>query len=433
MTSHLHVRALLVSHLLGASVSVAQIPGGNALVLTVNATPGVASKLLDVDMTTGAIHHLGAFPSDGLPGLAVTIDPVQGDAIVALAAGPATIIVRVSLNGGVAGTETPLGVVPGIVTDIGVAWNGEVYCTTGGPTGAVYELPRTGGQATFVVPAPFATAIGNANMGSGVLMIGLSGPPAMVLVDVFTHQTISGPFPFAGQPNPGITGLAFRPFGDEMFTDDGGRVWHTILPVTVLPYQAAPLPAGGLRALGRDAMLRLVGLGGVAHPYLKTLQDAPTLVQSWIVRAGPLPGDPVDFALQLRVPNSFSFGVACAAGALPPALLLSGQPQLGSAGFTIGLANGQPATLAVLVLGMSDQVALGSAPLPISLPGACQLLVSPDVALLHVTDASGAAQQVWPLPPSPWLSGLVVFAQWIVVPPSFLLSTTYGASLHLGL
>ncbi|MFN3242568.1 MAG: choice-of-anchor B family protein [Planctomycetota bacterium] len=111
-----------------------------------------------------------------------------------------------------------------------------------------------------------------------------------------------------------------------------------------------------------------------------------------------------------------SYRVTCTGGnTIVPELGNAGSPILGSS-YDVTLANALPSTFAVLVTGQSDTVYNG-APLPVALPGApgCDLLVSPELLELKITDGQGAASGTFNLPSNPAYVGLEFFHQWAVV------------------
>src|SRR5262249_7876538 len=130
--------------------------------------------------------------------------------------------------------------------------------------------------------------------------------------------------------------------------------------------------------------------------------------------AGPLPGDPLDFAI---APASGAqvvfFGSACGASSMSISFL--NLPQPGSSIFEIDLQAAQANAAALLGLGSADQ--LGGT-LPFTLPGGCHLLVSPDAVLFRMTNGSGGAAQILPVPANPGLTGLRLYGQWLQLPQS---------------
>ncbi|MFK7742751.1 MAG: LVIVD repeat-containing protein [Planctomycetota bacterium] len=111
-----------------------------------------------------------------------------------------------------------------------------------------------------------------------------------------------------------------------------------------------------------------------------------------------------------------SWRVTCSGGsAQTPALGSLGLPTLSSS-YDVTLAGALPTQFAVMVSGFSDSIFSGGA-LPLPLPGApgCDLLVSPDVLDLYITDASGMAAATFNIPASPANIGFSLYHQWAVV------------------
>ena len=126
--------------------------------------------------------------------------------------------------------------------------------------------------------------------------------------------------------------------------------------------------------------------------------------------------------------NRSRYGQGCAApGGIPPSIT-AGLPQLGNAGFSIGVAGAAPNAAAVLGLSLAS--------LPPSPCGALVSLVPLSVILpsglagFATTNALGNATVPIPLPFVPALAGITVFAQWGVAAPSGL-QLTQGATMIL--
>ena len=101
-----------------------------------------------------------------------------------------------------------------------------------------------------------------------------------------------------------------------------------------------------------------------------------------------------------------------------PQLGIIGQPQLGTT-YRPNLSDALPATFALLLSGLSNQVYLGQ-PLPLALPGApeCDLLVAADITSLALTDTIGSADLPIAVPSLISLVGYEVFHQWAVWDPT---------------
>lgn len=117
------------------------------------------------------------------------------------------------------------------------------------------------------------------------------------------------------------------------------------------------------------------------------------------------------------VASSMPYGSAC--GAMSTSgWAVTGAPTVGNAGYAVGLRQGVPSSFAVLALGDSRSAStVFGAPLPIDLsalgaPG-CHLLVDPLVLSAQPTDATGAANQPFPIPAAPILAGVEWSAQWV--------------------
>ena len=389
------------------------------------------TQLLDVDLTTGAFVVLPRFPSDGHAPLAVAVDPVDGRAIVAIDRGGHTFVHRVG-----PADERLLADIPGLVTDLALAEGGDVFASVGGASGGIWRIPRNGGSQALLAAIPRASALATYGIGSNAAWVAVSGSNAPVLdpqariVDLRTGATVNGPFVYTGYQVRGLTGIADLPTGAprELVTDEGGNVSSSFGFGTPTPLQFLPqLPPGATRALVMRTAFDGVVLGGAAHPFLKTFfgYQSP---QNWRMLAGPLPGDPVDFDLMPpRVASTEVFGKSCpgSAGMFVQSL---GVPSLGNASFGLQLL-AMPVTPTALVLGASEQVFLGQ-PLPLSLPGGCQLLVAAPIVLPSATNAAGSLTQVLGVPNDPWLRGGRVFAQWFQFPA---LGITASAAVALRL
>ncbi len=120
---------------------------------------------------------------------------------------------------------------------------------------------------------------------------------------------------------------------------------------------------------------------------------------------------------------------------LIPQMSSIGLPQLGMT-YQPTVDDALPATFALLLSGLSDQLHLGL-PLPLPLPGApgCDLLVAASVTELATTDASGNASLPVAVPAAANLVGLDVFHQWAIWDPtvnSLKLVVSNGGKATLG-
>ncbi len=150
-------------------------------------------------------------------------------------------------------------------------------------------------------------------------------------------------------------------------------------------------------------------------------------VELWseVVANGPIYTSPtsiVDFGVAIALGASVTpFGEGCGVAAAATWAAAS-LPTLGNAAFMLGLRNGPGNALAVLSLGDSRTLSpvLGVAlPFDMQAIGAvgCDLLVDPQVLLLHVTSAIGEADQIVPIPNSVSLVGSEYCGQWFVSDP----------------
>jgi hypothetical protein len=408
-----------------------QVAPGHAVVAT---NVGGQTQLLDVDLANGAVVVLPRFPADTSAPLAVAFDPIDGRTILAIDRGGGLTFLH-GVGGGL--IERFLSSVPGTVTDLVLADGGDVFAAVGGPGGGIWRIPRNGGSSTLVVAIPRASALSTFGIGSQYAWVAVSGDNALMidpearLVDLTTGATIAGPYVYTGYQPRGLTGIADLPTGvpRELLTDEGGNVSLSFgfMPPTRL--QILPqLPPGATRVLVMQNAFDGVVLGGSAHPFLKKFSGYQT-PQNWVMLAGPLPGDPVDFDLAPPAGASVTvFGRPCPPSLPGTHLQALGAPDLGNAAFALQLM-GVPSTPSALVLGASDQLFAGQ-PLPIFLPGGCQLLVSVLALLPNQTNGAGTATQALPVPADPALRGSRVFAQWLHVPPSGIV-TSSGATLLL--
>src|SRR5262249_11372581 len=146
--------------------------------------------------------------------------------------------------------------------------------------------------------------------GTSVLLCwsGTSGPPAtapgIVGVDIATGASWLGPIAFtnlAGRQITGLIDVAGRPGRENIAFADGAFAQHVdgLTSAPLVPMNPQP-PAGGAAAFKPDGSSPLSGfaVGGAIIPFLYrvTWNGASGTA---VVVAGPLPGDPVDFALPL--------------------------------------------------------------------------------------------------------------------------------------
>ncbi|MGC6487020.1 MAG: S8 family serine peptidase [Planctomycetota bacterium] len=159
----------------------------------------------------------------------------------------------------------------------------------------------------------------------------------------------------------------------------------------------APVSVGGAYFVGVDTSALDVYLAEVTAGTFNVAYRRASSAAPW--------------AVQVTRP---SYRVRCVPDYKVPELDNAGLPQLGGS-FAVSLAEAPAATFALLAQGLSDQTYSGGA-LPVTLPTTqgCDLLVSPDVTEVLLTNAVGAASRVVAVPNSGALTGLDVFYQWIV-------------------
>lgn len=417
------VSALLGATLLFVAPLGGQIPGGHAVVATaMSGTPSTA--LVSADLGTGASTPLGSFPSDGLAPLAVAVDPVDLDLILALDTGSSSRIVRLELAGLTPVQEKSLATLPGTITDLDVLADGSIFVTLQGSAGGLWRIPRNGGpNALWMVQLDGVVdidGVGLVNPFARLAMTGSPGvsSPAVTGVELDTGN-LTFPITLAGGPNPVITGMHELPTGVPRFFlshPDGTISESQFLGAPVTLALTPALPPGGTARLESDlGTIMPIALGGQAHPWLKTFDRFAPGPLTWTMLAGPFPGDPRDFAVAPDdVPRTLPFGSPCGSVTLPGMFLSSSEtPQIGNTSFTLDLLNARPLVPAQLALGLTEDVALGSIPLPVTLPGGCAWLVDPQALIAVFPDALGQAAVPLGIPADPVLAGLIVFAQGI--------------------
>jgi hypothetical protein len=395
------------------------------------ATP--ATVLLVVNLQNGSFAPLPRFPSDVLAPRALTVDVVNRDVVLALDNGATSRLVRVHRSGALITGERVLADVSGAVTAIALGIDGDLFVTTGGNAGALLRVARNGGTPFQLASLPRATAMlswGHQSSHAFIAQSGAAGAdPSLRVVDLSNGSTTSGPYVYTGYTPLGITGLFDLPTGvpRQVVSHDDGTVALSVAFSNPTPIPLTPvLPAGATRAL-RGIGLEGIALGGQAHPYLKSFSAFPPGTQ-WAIRAGPLPGDPVDFEFDVEVgAGVVMFGRSCSSLGIGQGP--GGDPRIGNPNFGLGLTGGQALQPVFLLFGGSDQRWVG-VPLPAALPGACSLLVAADVALPQRTDGNGFALQRLPVPPDPALHGLIAFAQWLQARGTAL-DLSQGAAIHL--
>jgi hypothetical protein len=419
LSSPMHTLTRVAVVLTAAIPLAAQSPPRTAIVATrLAGTP--ATQLLAADLVTGVVTPLPRFAADVLPPLAVAFDPLDDELLLAAdAGGGISRVFRFTMAGGVPGNQRALGDVPGRIADLG-STEDDIVAAVGGPQGGVWRLPRGGGTSQVGFFWPYASALqtpGSGPFGTFAWSGGAGPPqafPGLGIADLWTGQFAWGPDTpaFVSQTITGVMDMGLGWPQHLVAHGDGTLTVYSIL-YPALPVVVAvqpPTPPGSAVALkpwSRIGGVPIV-LGGQAFPFLWTC-DPSAASPPLALLAGPLPGDPVDFAI---APGDsldlVFFGAPC--GAPPMAIALTGMPTPGNAGMQFGLYAGAANAPSLFVAGFSDQQG-GALPWP--LPSGCWLRVWPDALAFHVTDARGTALQPFPVPNLAQLVGLRVFAQWL--------------------
>ena len=409
-------RILVPSVLAIAATPAAQLAPDHAVVLTHIPGAPAASTAIDVDPASGTFRILPRFASDLLRPLAVTVDPIDGDLILALG-DPAGVssIVRVRVAAAAMVFIGSLGRVPGRVTGLATGFAGDLFASSDGPAGGIHRIPRDRTGASLVRALPDVTAMSVPELaGYAIVVQSGTGAPQLSFVDLSSGQLWQGPVAIPGLIGRRITGVHDLPTGviRQAITDDLGRVHLFEALIQRRTIQLTPPLVPGATVAMRGSGVDIVALGGAPHPHLIHVPVFGAGGGSWRALAGPLPGDPVDFA---SVPPAGArvvhFGASCAGAGQ---LTASGLPRIGNSAFSFGLRAAQPSARAVLVLGLDDQL-WGAVGLPIALPGGCLLRVSAEATISTSTDPAGSASVLASIPNQPSLVGARLFAQWVVL------------------
>ncbi len=390
----------------------AQSISGDALVLSASA--GVTgSQLTRVDLATGDLTTLPGFPGDMASPQAIAWDPISDDAIVALESqGITSQLLRVKFTGGQPMGSLLLAILPGSVRSLEVGFQGDIYAAVQGAQGGIYRIPRNGGPAESIRSLPGDLILQNPHQLS-VAWVMHGSPAQLEMIELSDGKTFQGPFEIPGLNAAEITGFGDLPTGGirQVISDDQGRLYlfeflSELREITLSP----PLAAGGSVAMRMHAHASPLILGGAADPELKAFDWWTGGLRRV---AGPLAGDPVDFALlPEELPRIDRFGASCEeAGS--GVILWSSVPSLGNSTFRLATREAAANSPAWLLLGLSSQSYLGIN-LPFRLPGSpCSVLVSPDLFYPRQTDATGFAVATLSIPGDPSLAGLTFFAQWL--------------------
>ncbi|HEU4417981.1 MAG TPA: hypothetical protein VFT55_03525, partial [Planctomycetota bacterium] len=373
-----------------------------------------ASVIYEVDRLTGVSVPLPGFPSDTLPPLAIAIDPATREPIVALAAGPGSVLMRIHIAGQQVLGESALAALPDTVVGMCFPSISDLIVATDGPTGGILRVERQRGGVTTFWSAPGISALSEPVILPGKFWAAQDQSPGAAVLNAFLDTSPGGPVvttPLSAQvPGTRVTGIHEYLSGGrvQVFSDTLGNVYgmqsfpHTWMFVQLQPAIAA---GGAVRLKGGPDNQVLV-LGGSVDPTLKSFPQIPPQMVRPVTVIATFVGNPVDFAVVASASaRSVRFGAPCTN---PPGGSAStvGVPQLGNPSFAVRLDNGLSNTYALFAAGGSERAWLGI-PLPLSL-GTCDLLVSPDVLLVQLTDPLGVAVQPLPVPASPSLSGAIL-------------------------
>lgn len=413
MTSPRSLLRLLMPALLAAACTSAiplrAQPGAGRVVVISDVGGATPSGLFEVDAAAGTISPLGSFAYALFEPLAIANDAINRNLVVAVRDVNQSRIVRLGFQGAAVVDEREIAVLPGEVTDLDFDTGGDLIASVDGPMGGLWRLPRAGAPAVQVVSLPYTTAFDVPYPGFGVTVQSFPiGDPTLSTIDL--GAGVATPYVVPGLAGLRITGVQDMPTGAirHGLSDDQGGLHRFEFLSVVNPW--VTLPTGGSNELELDftGNAGYFVLGGAGSPFLRTV---PIFGTTSTTLAGPIPGDPKDMATTMSASSAlWPFGPAsCGAGA--GTIQWAGSwPGLGVT-TDITLVNGLPGAPAILAIGSSD-FSWGGLPLPLSLPGGCSLLVSPDQTLPTTTDAAGDASFTFVVPNDPALSGLIMFGQW---------------------
>ncbi|MBK8097086.1 MAG: hypothetical protein IPK26_08265 [Planctomycetes bacterium] len=154
------------------------------------------------------------------------------------------------------------------------------------------------------------------------------------------------------------------------------------------------------------------------------IASADTFTPELFLRHSNLAGIPFTCAVDdvfIGSPDGWYFAAGCAgSGAFTPVPGVTEAPLVGSSNFALSVHDTFGPTLAFFLMDVSNTSAGGLA-LPFALGGGCDLLVGTSVllpaAVTGVGNGVGTASQLLPIPASPGLANVVLYAQWGVADP----------------
>lgn len=415
----------------------AQVPSRPHVVATRMADGNPATRLIAVDSSSGQLSQLPRFTGDDLSPLAITLDPFDGQAIVALDTGAgSTRIVRVAIEGST-GNAFSIGEVQGKVCDLLVAddW---LYVADDHPQAGVLRLPRRGGATESVFAHANVTALSVSHGHPGAIVVGWSGrpftantEPGLAVIDVDSGALLQGATVIAAPNSNELTGVADMatgvPYQLTAFADGAfvlvGSAGSTLTTFASGNQSLGSMGTAALHTLESSAAAALV----LSNNPVSVLCELNVFAGTTHVVSSPLPGSPVDVAQGGDlIGRTRFFGESCGA-TLPLRQSVLGTHQPGSQ-LTFRLDGATPSNPAVLLLGLDDYAAL----LPVPLFGNCMLHVLPSTAIFGNADGLGTAQAHLSVPLQAWLLGCHVFAQWVEPRAAGNFAVTGGAAVQIG-
>jgi hypothetical protein len=261
------------------------------LVLT-RLTGQPASALLIANWVTGSVTPVGRFAGDGLPPLAVASDPVNEDALVAIADPLGSRLRRLRLDGASVTRERDLGTVPGVVSGIGVGPYADLWVATSGANGGLFTLPRNGGTVVRVLSLPNVVAIDLAPGSDRAWLAQTDTGTGGALYEIdLPSGTIRRVVPL-----PALAGQTLTSVIDPMVGADrvdvattSGALYRIESSTPVLWNLQSAFGAGGAMRLTRVPGYLHV-LGGASAPAVSAV---PLFANYVFPQVASLPGDPV--------------------------------------------------------------------------------------------------------------------------------------------
>lgn len=399
-----------------------KLEGRAWVVSDAGATANPRVRLTLVELATGAATAVGRFSGDRLIPLALAVDPVQDDVILALANGTHSDLRRVRLHGTSVTNTWQLASISGRVLSLMIGTEGDVFATVRGGNGdGIYRVARNGGAARRILALPSVSVLAPTEVGTANHAIigrdssgaqSASGSLLALAPPVLSQQTT-----FANQSSLRLSGIGLAIEGASSyvtFSDDRGRLFFTRLGASLTPRQISTVPPLAATATQRVRYLGGAALGIGAAP-TASLWWLPGGINGGAVRTivGALPGSPVDFDHDefRRRGTLVGYGRACPSGTAQP-MSSAGPPPYapGNANFELQVWRFAAGTPFVVALGIDDQQ-WQSARLPLPLAPSCSLFLSPTWTLPGVTDASGARRIPLPLPALASLRGTTFMGQ----------------------